>query len=216
MATNDDLKQLNIALASIGCHPLASFDAPGPAAEPPGLIYEAVRNDLLGKYPWHFTTRFAELSRKGDGQKHWRSEFHLPPERLSLPRAYYETSGSERSLKRFELFEKTVCADTDQLYSEFQVVPSAAHMPAYFLEILRLGVAAELALVIREDRVLRRELRSNLYGSEQYQGEGGQFAVATTLDSQSQASRRIDANEGPIMIAHNAGSWADDDWRGNW
>lgn len=210
MATNDDLKLLNMAISSIGCFPLASFDEPGPAGKPPKLIYEAVRDDLLGKYPWTFTKQFAELSRKGDGQKHWTSEFHLPPNRLQMPRAYYSSKGHERSLKRFEIFEKTVCADSDQLFADFQQIPSAANMPTYFKEILRLGVAAELALSMREDRVLRREFRANLYGSEQYQGEGGQFAVAMTLDGQSSPSDRIDANEGPIMMAHNL-SFSDDD-----
>lgn len=214
MPVNSDIDIVNRALSRIGALPISSLETPGAAGRIPANVYNSVRDDILSKYPWQFTLRFAELSRKGAAANQWTGEFHLPPDRLALPRAYYETAADERPVKRFQLFQTTVCTLTDTLFADYQVLPEAAHMPPYFVELLVLATAAELALSIREDRTLRDKLRTDAYGSELYQGEGGQFAVAATLDAQSGASPQIDAGHDPVSDARYTLSDRGEEWSG--
>jgi hypothetical protein len=54
-------------------------------------------------------------------------------------------------------------------------------------------------LSVREDPALRRQLRLDLYGSDMYQGEGGQFGVAQSLEAQSHPAHKIDGGRNPLI-----------------
>lgn len=195
----DRVTIINRALSRIGCLPIQSISEPGPAGTGVVHTYDAVVEDLLGKYPWHFTKTFAALTRLTETPPlGWRSAFMLPRPRLALPRAYYENPNDDRPLNRLQPAGEKVYTATDQLFAEYQVKPEPAYWPTHFRELVNLCLGAEYALEIREDPALRRELRRDAYGPPDYQGEGGQFKVATDLDAQAAPTAAIDGGRNPL------------------
>jgi hypothetical protein len=212
----DAVTIINRALARIGCLPVQSIAAPGPAGVSVVATYDAVLEDLLSKYPWHFTKRFAALSRLTKTPPGWTYAFMLPPNRLALPRGYYDGPDiSGRPLLSYQLATNEVFANASQVYAEFQVKPPVAHWPGYFRELVTLALGAEYALEIREDGQLRNFLRRDAYGPPDFQGEGGQFKVAADLDAQAQPSQQPAGGANPLTDLRNG--WDDpDDARYGW
>ncbi|EKF43328.1 hypothetical protein NA8A_04833 [Nitratireductor indicus C115] len=202
---------INRALSRIGCLPIQSVASPGPAGDGVVATYNAVLEDVLSKYPWHFTKRFAALDHLTQAPPlGWSHAFSLPPGRLALPRGYYDSPSSDRPLLRFQIAETQVWTMTSQCYAEYQIKPDPAHWPGYFRELIVLCCAAEYALEIREDAMLRRELRRDAYGPPDYQGEGGQFKVASDLDAQAMPSQQPAGGANPLTDVRDAWDEPDD------
>lgn len=190
---------INRALARIGCLAIQSEAAPGPAGVEVLATYDAVLEDLLSKYPWHFTKRFEALSKEtAQPPLGWKSQFILPPDRLALPRAYFDSATSTQPLQRFQVAEARVYTMTGVLFAEIQIKPEPSAWPGYFRELQTLCCAAEYALEVREDPSLRNQLRRDAYGPPEYQGEGGQFKVAADLDAQAMPSPQPAAGRNPL------------------
>lgn len=213
----DAVDIINRSLARIGCLPIQSIAAPGPAGSQVKRTYEAVLEDLLSKYPWHFTKRFSGLSRLTQPPPlGWTSQFQLPSGRLALPRAYFESASSDRPTTRVQVAGPNVYAQTETLFAEWQALPAPIEWPGHFRELMTLALAAEYALEIREDPQLRNELRRDTYGTPQDQGAGGQFKVSSDLDAQSNPSPQPAGGRNPLTDIRND-YWDDpDDARAGW
>lgn len=195
----DRITIINRALARIGCLAIQSELAPGPAGKEVLATYDAVLEDLLSKYPWHFTKRFAALSKEtATPPLGWTAQYLLPPDRLALPRAFYDNARDDRPLLRFQIAETRVYTQTEVLFAEYQAKPAPSAWPGYFRELVTLCVGAEYALEIREDPSLRAALRRDAYGPPEYQGEGGQFKVAADLDAQAMPSQQPAGGANPL------------------
>lgn len=194
----DDVTIANRAVARIGGIQIQSFANPGPSGHIVPQTYNAVLEDLLGKYPWHFTKKKAALQRSASPTPGWTWRFQLPPDRLAPPRAIFNSATERRPFHDWEPMGDAILSNAEQLYAIYQWRPSPDWWPTYFRELVIMAVKAELAGGLREDWALRKSLRLEVYGSEQYQGEGGQFAVATSLDAQAQPSQEIDGGRNPL------------------
>lgn len=208
---------INRALARIGCLPVQSTAAPGPAGTGVNETYDSVLEDLLSKYPWHFTRRFASLSRLTETPiGGWTSAFLLPPQRLALPRGYWPSADiTARPLAAFELSEKHVYTATQACFAEYQCRPVPTDWPGHFRELMVLCLAAEYALEIREDPSLRERLRRDAYGPPDLQGEGGQFKISADLDAQARPSQQPAGGANPLTDARGD-SYDADDARSGW
>jgi len=185
----DKVTIINRALSGIGCLRIQSELSPGPAGLEVLDTYDAVIEDLISKYPWHFTKQFVSCSRESATPPlGWSSSFILPPERIALPRAFYDSATSTRPLTRFQLAGDRVYTAGNVLFAEIQVLTPPVAWPGHFRELVTLCLKAEYALQVREDERLRGVLRRDAYGPPEYQGEGGQFKVAADLDAQAAAS----------------------------
>lgn len=211
----DRVTIINRALARIGCIAIQSETAPGPAGKEVLHTYDAVLEDMLSKYPWHFTKQFASLTREtAQPPMGWTSQFILPPDRLALPRAYYESADNSRPLVRFQIAGARIYTCTTWLFAEYQNRPAPMAWPGYFRELMTLALAAEYALEIREDPTLRNFLRRDAYGPPEYQGEGGQFKIAADLDAQAMPSQQPAGGANPLTDAR--WDYAPDDVRNGW
>jgi hypothetical protein len=211
----DRVTIINRALARIGCLAIQSEAEPGPAGVEVVKTYDAVLEDILSKYPWHFATRFEALSRETDTPPlGWTSQFLLPPSRLALPRAYYDSATSMAPLLRFQISENRVFTATSVCFAEFQISPPPAQWPGYFRELMVLCLAAEYALEVREDPSLRAQLRRDAYGPPEYQGEGGQFKIAADLDTQAMPSKQPAGGRNPLVDVRHG--YSSDDARFGW
>lgn len=212
----DKVTLINRALAGIGCLKIQSELEPGPAGLEVLETYTHVLEDLLSKYPWHFTKRFAALSRLSETPPlGWSSAFLLPPDAIALPRAFYESASDDRPLQRFQLAEPNkVFTATDAVLAEYQALPHPAYWPGHFRGLFVLCLKAEYALEIREDERLYALLRRDAYGPPEYQGEGGQFKVATDLDAQAMPSPQPAHGANPLTDARQG--YDSDDARYGW
>lgn len=208
----DDVTIANRALARIGGIKIQSFDAPGPSGHIVPETYNAVLEDLLGKYPWHFTkkVKIPLVKVGGVATGGWTHAYKLPADRMAPPRAIYDSDGENaRPFHRWEPSGDVILSNAEALYATYQWRPTPDWWPTYFRELVILAVAAELAGAVREDWQLRAKLRIDTYGSEQYQGEGGQFAVCSSLDAQAQPAQEIDGGRNPLTSARFSGVASD-------
>lgn len=213
----DQVTIINRALSRIGCLQIQSVAAPGPAGTGVVNTYEAVLEDLLSKYPWHFSKRFAQLTKLTAAPPGgWTAAFQLPPQRLALPRGYWDSADiSHRPLQSFQLAGDQVWTRTSDLYAEYQITPAPKDWPGHFRELVVLALSAEYALEVREDAPLRAQLRRDAYGPPEMQGEGGQFKVSTDLDAQSMPSQQPAGGANPLTDVRD--EWSDsDDARCGW
>lgn len=213
----DAVEIINRALARIGCLPIQSVLAPGPPGTQPVRTYHSILEDLLSKYPWHFTKRFSALNKLTEAPPlGWTAQFQLPAGRLTLPRGYFESASSDQPTTRVQIAGNAVYARSLTLYAEWQAKPDPNDWPGHFRELMVLALAAEFALEIREDPQLRSELRRDCYGSPQDQGLGGQFKVSSDLDASSNPSPQPAGGANPLTDIRND-HWSDpDDARGGW
>lgn len=195
----DDVTIANRAIARIGGIQIQSFAVPGPSGPIVPDTYNSVLEDILGKYPWHFTKKFAPLSRETlPPVRRWTYQFLLPADRLAPPRAIFNSKDDTRPYTLWEPAGQHILSDAETLWAQYQWRPSPDWWPTYFRELIILAVMAELAGGLREDWTLRDKLRRQVYGDEQYQGEGGQFAVCAALDAQAAPSPVIDGGRNPL------------------
>ncbi len=203
---------VNRALAGIGCTQIQSFASPGPAGSGPQKTFERVLDDLVSKYPWHFAHGFGELTRlTGAPVAGWKYAFQLPSDRIGPPRALYDSQAeTARPLTRFQMSEGTVLASVERIWAFYPRLPDPSLWPGYFQELVILCCQAEYALAIREDPALRDRLRRDAYGPPEYQGQGGQFAVAALLDAQSNPSQQVADGYNPLTSFRTSGFSAED------
>lgn len=204
------------AMRRIGAIPIQSFDAQGPAAGTPEGIFNSVLETTLGSYPWHHRKKTGQLVQLTDPPaRGWQYQYKLPAERIGPPRAYYDSkdnafnSNGGRPVTRFQLEGDRVWTDCSELWAEYPVIPPVTHWPGYFKEVMIKACMLEFALSIREDRQLRNQLYTELYGDPRKPGELGYFSIATDMDSQAQPSFPADGGRNPV---HSAG-WAEGDIR---
>jgi hypothetical protein len=209
-----DIELINRALGRIGAIEIVSLDDPGPNGLNVVRTWESVRDDLLSKYPWHFTKAYQALSQLTPAPiRGWQFAYQLPSDRIGPPRAYYDSSTDSRPLNRFEIADDTILTDATQVWAFYQRLVPASYWPGYVRELIIVAAAAEYAAQIRENWDLRKQLRREVYGDEQYQGEGGQFKIATDLDAQSIPATQIDGGRNPLISVRWLGSDArGEDW----
>lgn len=196
-----DVEIVNDALAAIGGFTIPSFLAPGPPGVNVERIYRAQLRFLVGSYPWHFANGFAALTREtADLKILWAYRYRMPNNRLAPPTAYYDQPDSKRRpFTDYELGDDGVLTNAERLWCSYRRLPPAQHWPSYFVELLRLACMAEFAMAVREDRSLRKELRIELFGAPQYMGQGGQWALATSIDATLAPTQSMAATGDPVL-----------------
>lgn len=196
----------NRALARIGCLPVASFEVQTASVQNVRRVYESVSEDIMSKGRWHCARRTAGLTQlTGSPERYWKFRYQLPVDRIGLPDGYWDSKDRKRPLTLFELTDNELWTDAEIVFATWPFMPLPVNWPGYLREVMQLALMAEYALSVREDAALRAKLRQDLYGNEQYQGEGGQFGVAMLLEAQAHAQVEIDGGYNPVISARFAG-----------
>lgn len=187
------------ALVRIGADPLGSESAPG--AETHIAVYQDVTEDLLTRHPWHFNTQVRQLNRlQAAPDQHYPYAYELPAEMLGSPRAVYNRPDWAIPYTRYELFEeRQLRTDAEAIWLKFQKATPPAYWPGYFRSLVVLNLMAELALSVREDRVLRNNLLDDCFGPSQMQGQGGKLGEARALNDMASPSPVLSEGENPLI-----------------
>lgn len=207
---------VNRALSRIGCRPVQSLETDLlPSGQIPRDVYNAVKDDILGKNRWHFTKSYQPMTRlAAPGSRGWKYQFLMPADRLGPPFAYYPDAEARRPFTFLEVEGDRVHASCEQLFAAYQKDRPPGEWPTYVVELAELALMAEFALSIREDERLRASLRRETYGDDRQQGSGGQFAVAAALDAQNAPSQSADGGRNPLTDVRRG--WPAGDAREGW
>ena len=193
------IELIDDARIAIGAGPLQVETAPG--ADSAIRIYERITKHLLSSYPWSFGKRKRQLVRLGDDPaQHWKYRFSKPSDMSGVPRAVYDSASEHASpISEFEVLEDAIHANAPALWALYVLKADPSQWPGFFTEVVTVALAAEYALSVREDSVLRDKLRRDVYGSPEQQGEGGLLAQAKATDTQGQPAPRVMRAYNPLI-----------------
>lgn len=193
----------NLALTNIGMEPIESENAEG--AETVLNAYTSNVNFLISAYPWSFTRRFRELGKPDQPPKSdWRYAYRLPAGRSGPPRAYYSSKADAqrgRALQLFDIVGNEIHCDEPRLFARFHGPTDPAFWPGYFIKCVQLAIEADLALSVREDKVLQREKLQALFGTPSQGLEGGYFGDAKAIDAQGTPAESLVSEGGDLIEA---------------
>lgn len=152
-------------------------------------IFDAVRDDLLSRYPWSFATVTRRLARlTAVPAAHWSYYYQLPVDMLGAPRGVYVGADCHQPFTGFELTENRLATNAEEVWLEYLKRAEITIWPGYFVELVTMAVMAEFALSIREERALYNALQEACYGPPSMLGEGGRLGIAKGIDAQSKPS----------------------------
>lgn len=174
----------NRALTKVGGNVIASFDDGTTEATACGQHYERSVRQHLAKHPWRFASGLASLGAplQATPVALWKRAWQLPADLLTLFGVY---RGDKPIV--YDRFGLMIFTDEDaDLVAEYTFRVDESRFPPYFVAGLEQDLAATLALVLRRDHALARELR-------QY-AELVLWPAARYLDSQAQTARGVRAS----------------------
>lgn len=194
----DRITMLNRALLRIGEVPLVSEADPGAPVHL--AVYDSVL-ERMASHPWTFfkaTRRLARLA-TAPGQL-WTYAFQMPTDRLGPIRALYASADTtRRPTTAYDIVGDQIHSDEAELWASLLVASGPERWPGDFRECFTTALMAELALSVREDRVLHDRLWTKAFGTPQEMGLGGIYGAALSNDNQSTPSVVIGGGGNPLI-----------------
>jgi hypothetical protein len=196
MAAGDtDVSICSDALVMLGASVISSFDEGSPAATASARLYPDLRDTLLSRYAWSWSLKKVQISRLVTAPlNEWKYAYQLPGNMLTGVLAVFSSnSNAARPINYgWEIYGSQLFTNMEEVYIDYQESVQEAVMPPYFVRLLRVAVAAELALVITDQVQKMEYLRGIAFGSPGENGRGGLFREATNIDSRGQLTKSIE------------------------
>lgn len=170
-----DVSICSLALSAIGADSIQSFEDETREAEVAGLHYGLVMDDLLSRHPWKFAigqTSLAQLS--ATPLYGYQYAYQLPVDMVNLL--------SMELAAPYQIYEDKLYTDLEEVKVTYKFRPLESKMPAYFVRLVVLELAALFALAIAEDK---EKAQSYAKLAER------QEAKAKSTDSKQQPNRGI-------------------------
>jgi len=162
------LEMVNGALIELGAITLSSLSGPALEVEIANRIYDQVYGDLLGKAPWRFAVKKADLSHLVAAPlNEWSDQFDLPAQCVRIVRVYPD--------QPFEVFEGKVYANASSLAVDYVERVSESLLPPPFVRLVALELAVRMCIAITNDVELKKTLQQDVRM---------QFAAALAADAQ--------------------------------
>lgn len=196
MAAGDtDVSICSDALVMLGASVISSFDEGSPAATACSRLYPDLRDTLLSRYAWSWSLKKVQIARLVTTPiNEWKYAYQLPGNMLTGVLAVFDSnSDGARPLNHgWEIYGSQLFTNMETVYIDYQESVQEAVMPPYFVRLLRVAVAAELALVITDQVQKMEYLRGIAFGSPGENGRGGLFRESTNIDSRGQLTKSIE------------------------
>ena len=178
------------ALVSLGARPITSFLASeGDNAVTCANIYPTLKLGLLGRHPWRFLMKKAELTRDAtDPIGEWTKSFVIPGDALGLGHAVFSSQSDTVSNQEFEVFGRRIYTNHERLFLDYKADLIEALWPAHFIDMMAHVVAAEIAFVVTDQQSKAEAAGVKAYGFPSEKGLGGALGAALAADAQSNAS----------------------------
>lgn len=198
MTSLTDIDLTNQALRMLGEFGVTSFDEGTDLAETCNRIVATTLRALLVSHPWRFTMRKTMLAQVADAPlTEWAYQHAMPPNSIFI-RAV-RPAPKAPSADEWEIFENRILSNCAILYCDFQVEIDSAAWPAWFTNLARHALAADLAIAVGAGTTAADAFFRRAYGSPMENGSGGLMRIARNLDSQQQTPQRIGTT--PLITA---------------
>jgi hypothetical protein len=193
-----DIDLTNQALRLLGEFDVTSFDEGTDLAESCNRIVATTLRALMVAHPWRFTMRKAMLAQVAEAPlTEWAYQHAMPPEQIFI-RAVRPASKAPPA-DEWEIFENRILSNHATLYCDYQVEIDSAAWPAWFTNLARNALAADLAIAVGAGTTAADAFFRRAFGSPMENGSGGLMRVARNLDSQQQTPQRIPTT--PLVTA---------------
>lgn len=190
------IDRINNALVRIGALPVLSDDIP--AARPHVEIHDAVLGRLASQ-PLSFLRSTRRLvQRDGKPEGIWLYAYDMPAESMGPPRAVYYDLDLD-PLQEWDIEETRLLANKPQIWATITTLANVARWPGDFVELVNLGLMAEFALSVREDRALHDRIYQKAFGTPRENGMGGLFATVLENDAQGTPSTPVGGGYNPLV-----------------
>jgi hypothetical protein len=181
------------ALLMLGAKPISSFDEGTDEASVANRLYSDIRDQALVVYPWSFSFKKVQLARLSTTPTNeYRYEYQLPGDRLTSPRAVYDTSATNiPPVKEYRIMGDKVLCDYEQVWIDYQYAVPEFSMPQYFIQLLKYMMAWHLALPITDQTEKAQYWQGVAVGSPAENNRGGYIRVAMNVDGAGQPTNAI-------------------------
>lgn len=208
MATNDtDVSICSHALNLLGENTISSFSDGSTQAGICEALYPDVRAVMLSMYAWSFSIKKVDLARSATAPvNEWSYAYPMPSDSLTgVPRAVFASSevGARPVTGGWEVYQKEIQTDYEDVTIDYQAIPLEAEMPSYFVQLLKYAMAWHLAEPVTDQITKAQHWERITVGNPGEAGRGGYFRQAATIDGQGTSTEMI--TDFPITDVRMAG-----------
>ena len=198
MPSTADIDLTNQALRMLGEFGVTTFTEGTDLAETCNRIVATTLRALMVAHPWRFTMRKVMLAQVAETPlTEWAYQHAMPPEQIFI-RAVRPAAKAPPA-DEWEIFENRILSNHATLYCDYQVEIDSAAWPAWFTDLARNALAADLAIAVGAGTTAADAFFRRAFGSPMENGSGGKMRVARNLDSQQQTPQRIPTT--PLITA---------------
>jgi len=172
------------ALLMLGAKPISSFDEGTDEASVANRLYPDIKDQAILMYPWSFSYKKTSIARLITTPiNEYRYEYQLPGDRLTSPRAIYDTSSTNiPPRKEYRIIGDKLLADYEEVYIDYQYSVPEYEMPSYFVQLLKYMMTWHLALPITDQTDKSQYWQSVATGTPGENGRGGYLRQAMNID----------------------------------
>jgi hypothetical protein len=182
------------ALLLIGAKAISSFNDGTDESSVCDRLYPDIRDSTLSMYPWSFSMKKVQLAQLiTTPTTVWRYEYQLPGDKLSNPRAVYNSANSGSPVQKdWEIQGDKLLTNLTSVYIDYQFSVPEFAMPQYFVQLMKYMVAWHIAETVTEQQDKANKWQRVATGDISENGRGGYFRTAAQIDGQNNPVRIIE------------------------
>jgi hypothetical protein len=182
------------ALLLIGAKAISSFNDGTDESSVCDRLYPDIRDSTLVMYPWSFSMKKVQLAQLiTTPTTVWRYEYQLPGDKLSNPRAVYNSANPGSPVQKdWEIQGDKLLTNLTSVFIDYQFSVPEYAMPQYFVQLMKYMVAWHIAETITEQQDKSAKWQRVATGDVSENGRGGYFRTAAQIDGQNNPVRIIE------------------------
>lgn len=178
------LEILNLTLNLLGKKSVNSIQDAGEFSDSAGRAFDLLYPKEIAQYDWRFASKIEVLSQlvTPPPDPFYQYAYNLPSDYLALRKTFPSV--------RFQIYERQLWSNADQMKIEYRFMPDPTQCPAYFVNYFVLVLAKWFAKSVAEDSGLAAELSREILFEK---------GTAMSIDAQSRPGERLFDN--PVITA---------------
>lgn len=198
-----DVDICNLAIGRVGADAIEALDEESPVAAFCAVNYAQKRDWLLSGHRWVFANRTVSLARltttPADCPRAYG--FQRPGDVIGAIHAYRR--GPRDADRAVDVVQagQLLASDEATVWAEYTARVAEAQWPAWFVELVRVAFAADLAMHL-QNRSLSAQLNEEAFGPPALMGAGGLLLAAMQADGRNAPPRQLFYDDpGPLVGA---------------
>lgn len=181
------------ALLLLGAKPISSFTEGTDESSACDSLYPNIRDQALSIYTWSFSFKKVQLARlTSTPTNEYKYEYQLPSDRLSAPRAVYNSASvGANVITSYKIMGTKLLTNEEIIYVDYLYSVPESEMPVWFVQLLKYIMAWHLSVPITDQVEKAQYWQSVAIGSPGENGRGGYMRTAMNIDGQNQPTNGI-------------------------